>query len=339
MRRRLLRALVVIVVVAVVGLALWALRLRERLRCASFAGPGVSSSELPPPPDRRHLRLAAWNIRNFPRDERPARPDLGWVNRTNLCDLSDALAGLDADVLGVAEITDPPGFPPLLREATGRSYRVALTSRGRHRLGVAWDDARLELVGRPVEVRELERAGGRPALAVRLRGRVAGGPDLTVVQVHLKAGPEGFPTRLGQYRALARWLNRWVEEVGDNDVVVQGDMNTTGPRGGTTAEELAVADRILAEADLRRLANATGCSAYWPGEDQGDGRLEPSLIDQVYVRGLEELDPSTPLEAWLHCRRSGCAPLVSRPGAEDGTFWDVSDHCPLTYELVARDLD
>jgi hypothetical protein len=24
---------------------------------------------------------------------------------------------------------------------------------------------------------------------------------------------------------------------------------------------------------------------------------------------------------------------MSRPGAEDGTFWDVSDHCPLTFEL------
>ena len=22
-----------------------------------------------------------------------------------------------------------------------------------------------------------------------------------------------------------------------------------------------------------------------------------------------------------------------RPGEEDGTFWDVSDHCPLTFEL------
>jgi hypothetical protein len=31
--------------------------------------------------------------------------------------------------------------------------------------------------------------------------------------------------------------------------------------------------------------------------------------------------------------RAQCADLISRAGEEDGTFWDVSDHCPLTLEL------
>jgi hypothetical protein len=42
------------------------------------------------------------------------------------------------------------------------------------------------------------------------------------------------------------------------------------------------------------------------------------------------------LEVWLHCARWQCEELVSRAGEEDGTFFDVSDHCPLTFEILDR---
>ena len=326
--------------VTVVAVAVVAVMLRDRMRCAGFAGPGVSREELPPPAVKGNLRLATWNIRNFPLDERPPDPALGFVSRTNICDLGDALSGLDADILGVAEITDTRRFPPILQRSAGvRDYRIVFSSRGRHRLGVAWDHTRLEPVGNPVQVRELAAEGGRPALAVRLRSRRPGGLDLTVAQVHLKAAPEGHDQRMRQLEALARWSSRWVAEVGDDDLVVMGDFNTTGPVGGSAADELAAVDRILARAQLRRLPNASGCSSYWDGSRMRDGVLEPSLLDLVYVRGLEELDRSVPVRPWLHCERAGCRELVSRPGREDATYWDVSDHCPVAFEVTDRDLD
>jgi hypothetical protein len=210
---------------------------------------------------------------------------------------------------------------------------------GQH-VGIAWDRGRLRLVDGPVEVRAVELTPKlRPALAVYLRSTRDGGVDFSVVQVHLRAGPRGYEQRLEQYRRLARWLPSWIARVGDADVIVQGDFNTTGPRGGDLGAELAAADRILGTAGLRRLPNASGCSEYWEGPGPRDGVQQPSLLDQVYVGGFEELDRGVGLQAWLHCARYGCRPFVSRPGQEDGTFWDVSDHCPLTYEIRDVDLD
>lgn len=340
MKRLVSRVLVVTFALAVVAAAVAGLVLRDRMRCAGFAGPGVSRDELPPPAAAGSLRFATWNIRNFPLDERPPVLEMGFFNRTNVCDLEDAIAGLDADVFGVAEITDTRRFPPILQRAGGRrEYRIVFTSRGAHRLGVGWDDLRLEQVGNPVQVREVAEEGGRPALAVRLRSRRPGGLDLTVAQVHLKATPEGYQQRVRQVEALAQWASSWVGEVGDEDLVVMGDFNSTGPIGGTTADELEVVDRILGQAGLRRLPSASGCSSYWDGRRARDGVQEPSFVDHVYVRGLEAGGGSASVRAWLHCARADCGELISRPGQEDATYWDVSDHCPLTFEVADRDLD
>jgi endonuclease/exonuclease/phosphatase family metal-dependent hydrolase len=331
---------VVIVVAVVVGIGL-----RRRLRCAGFAGPGVSAAELPPgPPRAGNLRLAAWNIRNFPYDDRPQYPDLGYFRHTNICDLEQVLKGLDADVLGVEEIREPQRFERILRASgKGREYRAVFSAGGGRwgqHVGIAWDQERLRLAAQPQEVKEVALDDTlRPALAAYLRSTHPDGVDLTVVEVHLRAGPRGYDERLEQYRRLATWVNGWVQKVGDEDVVVQGDFNTTGPPGGTAADELAAADQILGGAGLRRLVNTTGCSEYWEGPGKPDGVQIPGLLDQVYVRGLQELDRDVPLQSWLHCFLAGCQQLISRPGHEDGTFWDVSDHCPLTYQIEDKDLD
>ncbi len=338
-RRLVLILLAVILVVA--ALAVWR---RLALRCAGFPGPSVTAADLPPPARPGNLRIAAWNIRNFPYDDRPQYPDLGFSRRTNVCDLKRVLAGLDADVLGLEEIRTPRRFERVLASVQGRRrYRAVFTAGGGRwgqHVGIAWDRNRLRLAARPVEIGAVALDGSlRPALAVYLRSSRPEGADFTVVEVHLRAGPRGFDQRLVQYRRLASWVRAWVAKIGDEDVVVQGDFNTTGPPGGTMDEEVATVDRILGGAGLRRVVNARGCSEYWEGPGPPDGIQVPGLLDRVYVRGFEELDAGIALESWLHCARMECRPLVSRPGAEDGTFWDVSDHCPLTFEIHDRDLD
>jgi len=197
---------------------------------------------------------------------------------------------------------------------------------------VAWDDIRFKLTDDPISLDELVvEEGARPGLAVHLAERDRE-LDVTVVSLHLEATPRGWPRRQRQLEALAHSVENLVASYGDPDVVVLGDFNGSGWEGGTPADELDRADRILAAAGLRRIANATGCTDYWEGPGGRDGVFEPSSLDHAYVRGLAGMDDQ-PARSWLHCARLGCGELVSRPGAEDGTFFDVSDHCPVTVDL------
>jgi endonuclease/exonuclease/phosphatase family metal-dependent hydrolase len=331
--------LVVSVVIAVLSIAALSLVLRDRLRCAGFAGPNVDPAELPAaPPGDGNLRIVSWNVRNFPLDERPQDPDLGYSRRTNICDLEVVLSGLDADVLGLQEVNDTRRFPPILRRACGeRKMAVRFsTGGGRHgqHLAIAWDDAVLELTREPVDVTTMVfEPGMRPGFAASLRSRRPDGLDFTIVVVHNEAGPSNFADRRRQNRALAEWIARWFEEIGDPDVIVLGDFNTTGsPRGGVPGE-LQSLDTILGGAGLHRLANMTGCSSYWEGIGERDGVQQASLLDHVFLGGISSGSVADPVRAWLHCARRQCSDLISRPGEEDGTFWDVSDHCPLTFEI------
>ena len=336
------KVLVISVVIAILAIATVSIVLRDQLRCAGFAGPGVVPAELPAgPPAEEDLRVVAWNVRNFPLDERPQDPDLGYSRRTNICDLETVLGGLDADILGLQEVNDTKRFPPILRRACGeRKMAVRFsTGGGRHgqHLAIAWDDSALELIREPVDLATMAfEPGMRPGFAAYLRSRRPGGIDFTIVVVHNEAGPRAFGDRRRQNRALVEWITRWVEETGDPDVVLLGDFNTTGsPRRGFEGE-LQSLDAILGRAGLRRLVNETGCSSYWEGDGEGDGVQQASLIDHVFLGGIISDSVTDPVRAWLHCARWQCSDLVSRPGEEDGTFWDVSDHCPLTFEIRDR---
>jgi len=333
------RSFVVSVVIAILIIAIAALILRDQLRCAGFPGPSVASEELPAgSPDKGSLRIASWNVRNFPLDERPQEDDLGYSRRTNICDFETAFGGLEADLYGLQEVNDIRRFQPILRRACGeRSMDVRYSSiGGRHgqHLAIAWDNSKLELVGQPIEVDELVlELGMRPAFAGYFRSLRAGGVDFTVVVVHLESGPQNFADRRRQNRELASWIETRIEETGDPDVIVLGDFNTTGsPRGGLEGELQSV-DAILGDVGLERLHNPLGCTSYWEGGGQRDGVQVPSLLDHVFVGGFGVDAVSTSLEAWLHCARWQCEDLISRSGEEDGTFWDVSDHCPLTFEI------
>jgi endonuclease/exonuclease/phosphatase family metal-dependent hydrolase len=331
------------VIIAILIIAAAAIELRSRLRCAGFAGPAVLSEELPDAPaSSDSLRIATWNVRNFPLDERPQDLDLGYSRRTNICDFETAIGGLDADLLGLQEVNDTRRFRPILRRAcSGRAMEVRFSSRGGRfgqHLAFAWDSAVLELIGNPAEVSELVlEPGMRPALAGYFRSLRKDGVDFTFVVVHLESGLRNFADRRRQNRALAAWIEGRVAEIGDPDVVVLGDFNTTGsPRGGLEGE-LQSLDDILGRIGLERLPNRSGCTSYWEGGGEPDGIQQPALVDHVVLAGFGSDALTSPVTPWLHCTRWQCGELISRPGQEDGTFWDVSDHCPLTFEI--RDLE
>lgn len=327
---------VAIVVVAIVGVVALALNLRREMRCAGFAGPGVSETELPagPAADGR-FRVAHFNLRNYPLDERPQTRDLGFSRRTNICDMEAVLAGLEADVMGFVEVCDTRRFPPILRRAgDDRPMRVLFSregGRGGQHLAITWNADRFELVDGPIEISTIAVTPDlRPGLAVRLRSIDQPEFDFTVVEVHLDSGRDDLDNRMDQIRLLAVWVDEWVEATGDSDVVVLGDFNTMGGNGLSPRDELYAVDAIVGAAGLGRVENATGCSQYWEGPVRSDGVFRSSLLDLVYLRGLRAVGPA---RSWLHCERLRCADLVSRAGEEDGTFFDVSDHCPVTFEV------
>ena len=203
------RPLVIGVVIVIILVAVAGLVLRDKLRCAGFPGSSVSADELPmTPAAETSLRMAAWNVRNFPLDER--RPDdrLGYSRRTNICDFEIALGGLDADLLGLQEVNDIRRFQPILKRACGeRSMEVRYSADGgRHgqHLAVAWDNDKLEMVGNPIEVPSVAiEPGARPAFGGYFRSLRPGGVDFTFLTVHLESGPSNFADRRRQNRALA----------------------------------------------------------------------------------------------------------------------------------------
>ncbi len=220
--------------------------------------------------------------------------------------------------------------------ASGRWMSGTRRVGGRHgqHLAIAWDNSKLELVGQPIEIDELVlELGMRPAFAGYFRSLRAGGVDFTVVVVHLESGPQNFADRRRQNRELASWIKTRIEETGDPDVIVLGDFNTTGsPRGGLEGELQSV-DAILGDVGLERLHNPLGCTSYWEGGGERDGvqravAPRPRLYRRVRTwRDLQSARGLAPLLAVAMLRTHFAV------GEEDGTFWDVSDHCPMTFEI------
>lgn len=328
------KALVGGVVIAALGVAVAAVMLRSEMRCAGFAGPGVSATELPSRSgEGAGIRAVYWNLRRFPIDEQAAGElsdgSAVFEPRTNICDLEQTLVGLDADLLLLTEVCDTRRFPPIMeRLGVRRSYASRLSiaggTYGEH-LAIIWDQQRLEMAGAAIEVGEVAvDPARRPALATRLRSRTAEALELGVIVMHLEEAPAAGATRQDQARALVQWLAdpppTWPDDL---DLVVAG---TVAP--GNEAE-LAALDSLLAQAGLRRLELGSPCTRY----AENESGLVGESSDLVWVRGLSVEGPA---QAWLHCRRLGCAELPLSEAVEDATLWDLSDHCPVTIELVEQ---
>lgn len=313
--RSLLGGLLILLIAAY---ALWGEQLRERL---GLRGDG--------PPDKgAAVRVVTWNLRNFPDEHQDL--DL----------LQARLESLDADVIAVQEIKEPEALRALLPR-----WKLAISERGgrgRQKLGVLYNPARVELVGEPAEHDELSLGGRvRPALSVYLRTR-GGGPDFHLVVVHLKAMTAGYSQRAQQWPMLASIVGSLQENDrggGDQDVIVVGDFNTTGPPGGDTAEELRALEDLFGSAGLRRLPSARGCSTYWDGPRR-DAWQEPSLLDLVWVGDLAEAMGGDAQAAALgHCARHRCEAFRSTDAYPDLDFETVSDHCPVIVDLAFADDD
>lgn len=248
--------------------------------------------------DAPPLRIATFNIENFPKHDR------------QVAGAFDEIARLDAPIVAVQEITDADAFAAAARRRLGTRWRFESIETGSvlgHRLGVLYDGGRVRHV--KTRVHDGTRLDGRykPVLDVEL---ASGGARVRVLVVHLKAGGENHPVRRRQYAALARIVAD-VKRAG-TPVVLLGDFNATGE-----------ADRDdLARVDLHWLTEGLGCTAFWDQLDQGCPR---SRLDHVLSTRRATL-----VRAAGGCAADGCGwqdrcPLYAA---------EVSDHCPVLVELA-----
>jgi endonuclease/exonuclease/phosphatase family metal-dependent hydrolase len=243
-------------------------------------------------------RFATFNIENYPKHERQSAAAFAEI------------AGLDAGVVAVQEITDPELFARAATAALGPSWRFTAIDTGLspHYLGVLYD-TRAWIYAGTIAHDETKLAEGRqkPVLEVRLRAAETG-DDVRVFVVHLKAGGDGRDIRARQYPALAGILGK--VPAGAHAIVL-GDFNATDDRGDR--DDL----RTLGErTKLTWATEALACSALW---DRDDGCFR-SRLDHV----LAWRAPSK-VEALGACATDGCARQDRCPRYLE----QVSDHCPV----------
>lgn len=304
-----------------------------------------------------NLRIATYNIRNFPKDvmgdpdggadagavaEEPETTSLARSQKeTDLALAVEILDKLDFDVLAVQEINDPAAFEALLGRLgakNGHRYEARFSTDWPHvqhtGIVVRADRARIEApkIHADVATRPTMRAG----FSARIVSTKEGGADFGLLVLHLASGDSAGRAKLRAEQAsfAAKAVAERKAEMGDDDFIVVGDFNTA-----LQDEEMPSFDTVMAgaESGLARQKNDSACTTYYTkGKDP---LLQPSWIDHVYASSLAERDTSVPITAGAHCAERSCQPFESS-GPESGTsYWGVSDHCPVYFEIVDQDRD
>jgi endonuclease/exonuclease/phosphatase family metal-dependent hydrolase len=326
-----------------------------------------------------NLRVATFNIRNFPETFAPAAADAGptdedddagtaeaparkgpvrSLDRTDEAALVEVLVKLDFDVLAVQEIRDRDALRRVLErlgERTGTRYDAAFSDNAHSGndqyvgLIVRADHARIEGAREHAEIDP--RGTLRAGLSARVVSQKPGGADFGVLVLHLASGDSAKRAvlRAEQGFQASRVVAERQKEWADRDFVVLGDLNTArgdaelvgldDALGGVApplAEDAGTRGDAPAATGLERQKNDSGCSSYYV-KGSGSATVHPSLIDQVYLASMSERDTSVPLAAGAHCAERACAAFESDSAESGTTYWGVSDHCPVYFEV--RDAD
>lgn len=265
-----------------------------------------------------HVRVGTYNIRRF------------GVEDTDDRRLADVIRATRADVLAVQEIQSERRLGELADRLSehGRRFTYALSKCGgksEMRVGFLYDERRVTLV----ETREFpelapdERADcgvERPGLLGRFVRR-SDGEKFQLLVVHLAAGGEKFEKRKEQWRRAHR-IARDAHVHGP--LAILGDTNSTGFIDDANGERTFIEDEARRENKVV-LTGELGCSEYFQPEPPA---IKPSLLDHVVATPAFAQTASVRVHGF--CSELACRPASSAPPE----FTSVSDHCPVTVDLL-----
>lgn len=302
------------------------------------------------PRDTGTARIGAWNVRWFP-DGVPGNGQDGKGKPTDLDWLSCSIAWLDTDVLVLEEVKSTPQASEALRvlirslnALTGGRYHVEVDrcpGMGRQSVAFLYDERRV--TARSFRNLDPLNPSGhacdehlRPGFAGYFR--FPGGADLHIVAVHLKSGvgAREYGLRRTSIAGLsAAYRDLQATEV-DSDVLVAGDFNTMGcddcsPKIRAEQEAATVSTEVTSgDPPFRRVSSDYACSEYYRGIG--------NLLDQVVVtRSMQEAPAGARSHVEGYCAEMSCSRLS--PHHMPRAYEELSDHCPIVFDLEDRDLD
>jgi len=336
-----------------------ALLLTGLVACSAASATSTSESDIgtrpprawtPAPPKTGNLRLATFNVRNFPSDALLTGGDAGAAetdqrprvvrtqDETDEAMLIDLLDRLDFDLLAVQEINDTARFEAVLARLgakNGRSYQAIFSTAWEHpqHVGVVLRTDRLRLDDPRIHGEIATRPTMRAGLSARVTSAKPGGVDFGVLVLHLASGDTSGRAafRAEQGRFAADVVAKLQAEANDRDFVVMGDLNTAKGEGEMPGLDAAMRG-------LSRQPNEAACTSYYvKGKNVVD--VQPALIDHVYLASMDERDRTVPVTAGAHCYERSCQPFESDSSEHGTSYWGVSDHCPVYFEIADEDRD
>ncbi|MDX2051341.1 MAG: endonuclease/exonuclease/phosphatase family protein [Polyangiaceae bacterium] len=290
-------------------------------------------------------RIATWNLRWFPDGTPEAKPSGG----TDLNWLACVLSSLELDVVAVQEVKRTAlaqqamtQLLGALKQLSGATYALELDrcplDDDAH-VGFLYNTAR-------VSIAKLQDYPSLNPYGVSCEGRlrtgfggyvkIAGGPDLSLLSVHLKSGPDQRSYTLRR-RSLAGMKDVFANANAaqpDGDVLVLGDFNTMGCEDcaplitGADEREVLAGELGALVPRFHRLPTDLSCSEYYANG--------PSLLDHIVAaEPFEEFPKDGRATVSGYCAEAKCAAFSTPPAA----YTALSDHCPIVMELAAEDRD
>ncbi|MBT3236995.1 MAG: hypothetical protein HN353_13650 [Bdellovibrionales bacterium] len=279
------------------------------------------------------FKVASYNIRNFDYDYRRR-------THTNKKSLLKLLKTVDADLYAVQEIISSDNFISFVANNLPE-YQVKLTNcggAGRQKLGFIYRKSLLTLVDFQEDKRlsmNICSRGGRPGAVghfiLKQEGERPAIPFIAV-NLHLKAGSlqQSADIRAKQYKIIEQMRQEYLAS-GDENYIFLGDFNTTDYNLGNHNHQTFI--DFVAKNNLIDLTQDMGCSYYWWGGRNGNGKYRGVLVDHILVSNtMLDLFTGQRTQLYAHCQQYSCQ---DTPYVELGAnFKEVSDHCPLVATLL-----
>jgi endonuclease/exonuclease/phosphatase family metal-dependent hydrolase len=272
------------------------------------------------------FQVSTFNIRNYDKKS----------EKTDKRALSTILNNLNSDLIATEEIYNNESFIKFIDKEMPE-YNLVLSrcgGGGSQNIGFVYKKSTLALET-VVEDAKIADLGGvtsygcsslRPALLGFFR-EIKTDRKFVAIALHLKAGggSRNFEKRNRQYKYILKMI-RELRLAGHKDIVVLGDLNTTGWGKGDQDEKNFL--NLIKKSGTKTTSSELGCTSYWSGRNQGDDIEEPSVLDHiVHTPNFMGLTMEKTYVG-AHCKAASCEEVYN--SVLGNTYSNVSDHCPVT---------